>query len=88
MLVKESTMTVKVRLHTYTSEERLSAKEQELKRIPSVGEYIALPEDSRWFKVEIVVHWVSSTLDGEVYALAVEPQDIIDESGFGKLTKY
>ncbi len=81
-------MTVKIQLHTYTSEERLDGKEHELERIPSVGEYIALREDNRWFKVEIVVHWVSSPLDGEVYALAVEPQDIIDKSGFGKLTKY
>jgi len=82
-------MTVKVRLHTYTSEQRLPCRdEQELKHMPSVGEYIALPEDSGWFEVEIVVHWVSSTLDGEVYALAVDPQEIINKSGFGKLTKY
>lgn len=82
-------MAVKVKLHTYTLEQRLPTRdEQELKYMPAVGEYIALPEDSHWFKVEIVVHWVSSTLDGEVYALAVDPQQIIDGSGFGKLTKY
>ena len=75
-------MTVQVVIHAYSSNQRVSDREYELTRIPSVGEYITIPDDGRWFKVEVVVHWIGLDLDGEIYALAFEPQDVINTSGF------
>jgi hypothetical protein len=80
-------MTVEVLLHAYTSKQRISDEQRKLTRIPSVGEYITIPENGNWFKVEIVVHRTPdiekpSQLDGEIFALAVDPQEVIKTSKF------
>jgi hypothetical protein len=78
-------MTVKVMLHAYNSEKRIMDASQELRRMPAIGEYITIPDNTNWFEVELVVHWLpSSSLEGEVYALEVDPQKILDDSGFGR----
>jgi hypothetical protein len=77
---------MRVFLHTRDPEEKEGVNDfREFARIPVVGDYVALPDDRRYFKVVLVVHTpFPCDCEAEVYAVKDKKNDaeVIIASGY------